>query len=399
MATQLERVYTVDLVIDGLIVASQYLIARFLFSDAKPRLPKSTFRLILAALCVIWVFVAGGMALNILRTHPRWFGMPPDGGAFLSAVEILWGFTSAIAVCLYVPLRAILRRLPIPHSPSRRRMIQASAAIAVSAPVVAVAFGGLIERTNFQVREIDFPISNLHPDLEAFTIAQVSDLHVSPYLSVRDAARVVDMANELKPRLAVMTGDLISERGDPLDATIAEIARLRADLGVLGCMGNHEIYAECEDYTERQSRRRGVDFLRLKATRLRWGNAELNVAGIDYQPFRSRQHYLLGADKLVVPGVPNILLSHNPDVFPLAAKQGYQAVIAGHTHGGQVTVEILRQTLNVVRFATPYVAGFYREGTRESGASCYVTAGIGTIGMPVRLGAPPEITLLRLRRA
>jgi len=70
-------------------------------------------------------------------------------------------------------------------------------------------------------------------------------------------------------------------------------------------------------------------------------------------------------------------------------------VISGHTHGGQVTVEILRQTLNVVRFFTPYVAGLYR----LNGRSCYVTAGIGTIGMPVRLGAQPEITLLRLRRA
>jgi len=397
--TQLERVYTVDLVIDGLIVASQYLIARFLFSDARPRLPKPAFRLILGALCMVWIIVATGISLNVVRTHPSWLRVPLEGGAWVSAIEILWGFTSAIAVGLYMVFRTILRSMPIPHSPSRRRMIQATAAVAVSAPVAAVAFGGLIERTSFRVREIDFPISNLHPDLEGFTIAQVSDLHVSPYLSVREAARVVDMANELKPRLAVMTGDLISEKGDPLDATIAEIGRLRADLGVLGCMGNHEIYAECEDYTELQSRRQGVDFLRLKARRIRWGGGELNFAGIDYQPFRNRARYLLGADKLVVPGVPNILLSHNPDVFPVAAKQGYQAVIAGHTHGGQVTVEILRQTLNVVRFATPYVAGFYRQGGREDGASCYVTAGIGTIGMPVRLGAPPEITLLRLRRA
>jgi predicted MPP superfamily phosphohydrolase len=70
-------------------------------------------------------------------------------------------------------------------------------------------------------------------------------------------------------------------------------------------------------------------------------------------------------------------------------------VLGGHTHGGQVTVEILNQNLNIARFFTPYVAGLYR----LNGSSCYVNSGVGTIGMPVRLGAPPEITLLRLRKA
>jgi len=136
-------------------------------------------------------------------------------------------------------------------------------------------------------------------------------------------------------------------------------------------------------------------FLRAEAHALRRGNGVLNVAGVDYQPFYKRARYLTGADKLIVPGAANLLLSHNPDVFPVAVRQGFDAVVSGHTHGGQVTVEILNQTLNLARFFTPYVAGLYR----MNGRSCYVTAGIGTIGMPVRIGAPPEITLLRLRAA
>jgi predicted MPP superfamily phosphohydrolase len=391
-----ERINAVDLAIDVLIVVSQYLILRCLYADAKPRLPRAVFRAILIVFAVICAVTAAGIVLNIVRLHPEWnIRIPAVSGAWVSATEILWGFTSAISVAVYVAGRALLRRLPTPHSSARRRMIKAAAGAAMASPAVAMAFGGIIERTNFQVREVDLPVAGLHPDFEGFAIAQLSDLHVSPYLSVRQAARAVDMANELKPRLTLVTGDLISEHGDPLDATIAEIARLRADLGVIGCLGNHEVYAQCEDYTDAQARRRGIDFLRHSSKRIRWGQGELNFAGVDYQPFRIRRHYLAGADKLIVTGVPNILLSHNPDVFPVAVKQGYQAVVSGHTHGGQVTVEILRQTFNVVRFATPFVAGLYR----MDGASCYVTAGIGTIGMPVRLGAPPEITLLRLRRA
>ena len=103
----------------------------------------------------------------------------------------------------------------------------------------------------------------------------------------------------------------------------------------------------------------------------------------------------MNAEKLIVPGAANLLLSHNPDVFPGAVQKGFDAVMSGHTHGGQVTVEILNQTLNVARFATPFVAGLYR----LQGRSCYVTAGIGTIALPVRIGAPPEITVVRLTRA
>jgi hypothetical protein len=89
------------------------------------------------------------------------------------------------------------------------------------------------------------------------------------------------------------------------------------------------------------------------------------------------------------------LLSHNPDVLPVAARQGWDFVLSGHTHGGQVTVEILDRSFSPAHFFTPYVYGLYRTGRTAE----YVTRGIGTIGVPARIGAPPEISLLRLRKA
>jgi hypothetical protein len=76
----------------------------------------------------------------------------------------------------------------------------------------------------------------------------------------------------------------------------------------------------------------------------------------------------------------------------VAATQGYDLTIAGHTHGGQVNFELLHDNVNVARFFTPYVRGLYR----QANASVYVSSGIGTIGLPVRLGAQPEISVLRL---
>jgi predicted MPP superfamily phosphohydrolase len=157
-------------------------------------------------------------------------------------------------------------------------------------------------------------------------------------------------------------------------------------------MGNHEIVAATERYTQEQGARLGMRFLRHQAAPLEFGAATLNLAGVDYQRFDRR--YLPRAERLVAPDAFNVLLSHNPDVFPVAVKKGFPLTIAGHTHGGQVRVEILGQDVNVARFYTRYVDGLYR----LENSAIFVSRGIGTIGLPTRLGAPPEVALLKLCR-
>jgi predicted MPP superfamily phosphohydrolase len=309
-------------------------------------------------------------------------------------VSLLWAFSSTAAWIIYRVLR-LFRRHSEQTDPARRALLRTAGAAAVAAPFALVGFGVFVERTAFGIREIDIPIPDLHHDLQGLRLVQISDIHLSPFLSEREFARVVDAANGLRAHLMIVTGDLISVRGDPLDACLDQIARLRADAGVLGCLGNHEIYARTEEYTTVQAARMGVLFLRSQARRLRFGNATLNIAGVDYQRMNKRANYLPGAERLLSPGAVNILLSHNPDVFPVAAQQGWDFMLAGHTHGGQVNVEILHYNMNVARFYTPYVYGLYTQGR----SSVYVTRGIGTIGMPARLGAPPEISVLRLRKA
>jgi predicted MPP superfamily phosphohydrolase len=282
----------------------------------------------------------------------------------------------------------------IPFSAGRRKVISTAGAAAVGAPFALAAYGAIVERMRFQVTEVDLPVPNLHPDLEGLRIGQLSDQHVSPWLSPKDLARAVDMLNECKPHLTVVTGDVITQPGDPLDAAMRELGRLRADAGILGCMGNHERYCQCEDYEAQQAAKYGIRMLRGENQVLRFGQASLNIAGVDYQSIRDGG-YLHGSGKLIVPGATNLLLSHNPDVFPVAVDEGFDTMLSGHTHGGQVTVEILHQSLNFARFATPYVSGLYR----LNGKSCYVTCGLGTIALPVRIGAPPEITVVRLKKA
>jgi uncharacterized protein len=373
--------------------ATQILIARLLSSDLKPRVTAASFRIIRGILYVLLAAIVMAYLIRVpqIGLALRW--LPTPIRSTISGAGNLWGMASVPSLGIYYIYRFLARRRPVLHSPERRRLIHAAGTAAMVAPFAIAGFGALIERTDFEIKEIDMPIPGLHPDLDGLRIGQLSDLHVSPWLSVSDLGRAIDMLNELKPHLTLVTGDLITQAGDPLDDTIRELSRLRADAGILGCLGNHEMFTQCESYTTEQAARYGMDFLRHRARVFRWGKGELNFAGVDFQ--RPDKRYLRGAQELLVPGVTNVLLSHNPAVFPIAVEQGWDATIGGHTHGGQVTLGVFNQTLNLARFLTPYVSGLYQ----LKGKSCYVTNGIGTIGIPVRIGTPPEVTLLRLRRA
>ena len=128
------------------------------------------------------------------------------------------------------------------------------------------------------------------------------------------------------------------------------------------------------------------------------------VAADGGQPFRDKGFklpMLSDVEQLVRRDAPNILLSHNPNAFDRAAELGIEFTLAGHTHGGQINVEILESQINAARFMTDYVAGMYSQNSKLTSqtAHLYVNRGLGTVGAPVRVGAPPEITLFTLRRA
>lgn len=332
-----------------------------------------------AALC--------GLAVNF-----PFLGMllpPGDLFTWVRGVAILW----AILICGTTGAIWVSRRMEKPEPPTdiaRRGVLQVAQAAVVAAPALALGYGTFYERRKLTPLEVNLRIPGLPRDLDGVRIAQLSDIHMSSFLSAKDLAAAVEMANGFRPHISVVTGDLITRIGDPLDDCLAELKRLKASDGVWGCLGNHEIYAECEGYVAEQAAKFGLRFLRGEAETLHFGDAQLRLAGVDYQRMHGR--YLVGAKALQTPGAFQVLLSHNPDVFGVAAEQGWDLTLAGHTHGGQVTVEYLNQHLNFARFFTPYVYGHYE----KEKSHLYVTRGIGTVGVPVRIGAVPEVALVRL---
>jgi len=386
----LELYHSIDILVALTFIAVQARITYLLARAASRRWTGRSYAIALAAIAVFDAAIVAGYIFSFSQvvaslTFPRL-------GTYLAAGALFYLLLASAVLVLHWLLGVVRKRLEKPADPTRRRILTAAGNAVLATPFAVVGYGSLIERTNFHTREIDIHIPNLPPDLEGLRIAQISDIHLSPFLTERQFARVIDSANELRPHLAAITGDLISTHGDPIDAAIRQLARLKTEAGVYGCMGNHDSYAGATDYIESEAARLGMRFLRGAAQPLKFGAATLNLAGQDYEPKSKKPHYLAGAENFVLPGAVNILLQHNPDVFPTAVRKGYNLLLAGHTHGGQVTVEILDRAISPAFFFTPFVYGLYRDG----GASAYVTRGIGTIGIPARLGAPPELSLLRL---
>lgn len=316
-----------------------------------------------------------------------------------------------------------------PPDPSRRYFFRTATALAGAGPFLGAVYGFAAERLHYQVRRVEIPMANLPAALDGMKIAQLSDIHLSGYMPRAQVRRAVNMANELGADLAVVTGDFITGAGDPLADCVDEIRNLRAPLGIWGCNGNHEIYADAEDTAQVLFAQAGMKLLRHANAQLTFKGASFNLIGVDYQRERTssgrKVQMLAHLEPLVRRDIPNILLSHNPNSFHRAAELGIELTLSGHTHGGQIQVEILDHRLSPARFITDYVAGLYQRplflparieavapgvnGSKNQElqveirkaplASIYVNRGLGTVGAPVRLGVPPEITLLVLRRA
>ncbi len=321
-------------------------------------------------------------------------------------LERLWRWLHAATAIKTAPQQNTLQSTPelaeTVADPGRRYFFRAATAAAGAAPFLGAMYGFAAERLNYQVRRIEIPIHNLPAALDGMKIVQISDIHLSGYMSRTQVRRAVDMANNLGADLAVVTGDLITGTGDSIADCVEEV-----------------LYAQA-----------GMKMLRQENAQITFKGASFNLLGVDYQrertPRGQRQQTLAFVEPLVRRDMPNILLSHNPNTFNRAAELGIELSLAGHTHGGQIQVEILDHRLSPARFITDYIAGLYERplfapapneraaanasATRAFSPSLfasasvpmahiYVNRGLGTVGAPVRLGVPPEISLIILRCA
>jgi hypothetical protein len=272
---------------------------------------------------------------------------------------------------------------------TRRKFLKRASILAAgSLGVSSVGFASTQGLPGLRTATLDLP--NLPPQWNGLRVLQISDVHAGTYMSVDRMLRIRDLANSLPADLVVFTGDQIDRRRIDADLFVRGFAGITAPLGVFGVLGNH-------DY--RVSPRRAV-----------WA---LEAAGIT--PLVNRAVVLdrrgdalalVGVDDLLAPAgrgpdfsilarythAFRLLLCHQPQGWDTARAWGADLTLAGHTHGGQIALPT--RSINPARVYTRYVAGPYV----EDDSTLYVSRGIGVGAVPLRVGAPPELDLITLRR-
>jgi uncharacterized protein len=265
---------------------------------------------------------------------------------------------------------------------------------AIAVPVLAALFtllGFINARRPARVRSVDVPIAGLPAALHGFSIAQISDLHVGPTIKRDYVDAIVDAVNQLGADLIAVTGDLVDGSVAQLAHHTQPMARLSARHGAYFVTGNHEYYSGAPAWVA-ELRRLGLRVLINEHVVLEHEGADIVLAGVtDYsahhfdEAHRSDPHAAIAgapADAAV-----KLLLAHQPRSALTAAPAGFDLQLSGHTHGGQFLPWNF-----FVWMQQPFTAGLHR----LDDLWVYTSRGTGYWGPPKRLGAPSEITHLRL---
>lgn len=275
-----------------------------------------------------------------------------------------------------------------------QRRAWAAAGLAAAAGAALAVRAAWVEPRRLRVVERTLELPHWPPALDGLRVAAIGDLHVGAlHMDRARLERVVARCNRAQPDLVALVGDfvthdpLIGPGSGPRDAT-APFAALRAPLGAYAVLGNHD-WAEDPGGVARGLREAGVRLLHNESLRLEARGAGLWVAGVadDFRGHADVEEALAG----VRDSDPVLVVTHSPDVFPRIPPR-VSLTIAGHTHGGQVDLPVLRRWAIASRFGDRYSRGHVQEGGRH----LFVTPGIGTTRLPVRLRATPEISVLAL---
>jgi len=244
------------------------------------------------------------------------------------------------------------------------------------------------------VRKREITINNLPPGLDGFTIAQLTDLHVTRLFSEKWVRAVVDKTNALKPNLVLITGDIVDGSPEMRLADVLPLSDLNADHGIFGVPGNHDYYSGFDVWMD-IFKELGIRMLLNEHAVITHNDSSLVLAGTTDEAAARRGAQIpdLSAALSGAPaGATKILMSHRPSNARESAEAGVDLQLSGHTHGGQIIGLHL-----IVKFTNEgFVSGLYEVGNTR----LYVSNGTGLwTRFPVRFGRPSEITQIVLKRS
>jgi len=275
---------------------------------------------------------------------------------------------------------------------SRRQFLRGALSVPLVGLSAASAYATLIEPYNYLISETDVYINDLPERFENYRITQLTDLHHSRILGIDEVRRVVQLAQQTKPDMFVLTGDYSTSYRRYIEPCTEALGILSAPEGVWAVLGNHDHYTDAE-LTTRALKRQHISVLDNQNTSLRRGSDSIQLSGIDDWTWNAADWTKAFAG--LNNAVPTVLLSHQPNVLEFEQTRNVSLILSGHTHGGQIKLPWLGTPAKFATKDLRFAQGLFR----HNDVQLYVSTGTGVIGLPIRFGVRPEIAVLRLKRA
>ena len=294
---------------------------------------------------------------------------------------------------------------------SRSEFLTKAALVASAVPFGAMTYGIILGAHDYRVRRVTVALPNLPRSFDGMRIGQISDIHSGSFWNKTAVKGGVEMMLNEKPDVIFFTGDLVNDRADEVKDYVPIFEKLKAPLGVYSVTGNHDY----GDYTNWES---------PEAKRENFKNLVQAHRELGYKILMNENHIIeQGGEKIAILGVENwgagrfskhgnidaayrgtetaavkLLLSHDPSHWDAQIRPSFPDIdmmFAGHTHGFQFGVEIGGVKWSPSQYVYKQWAGLYNEGDQY----LYVNRGYGYLGYPGRIGMPPELTIIELKRA
>lgn len=334
--------------------------------------------------------------------------------------------TTKLFVAFFLLLDDIIRALrwtfhravPTPSSSSltstgisRSTFLTKVAMITAAVPVLTMSYGIISGAHDYRVRRVKVRLPHLPSAFHGLRIGQLSDIHCGSFFNKKAVKRGVEMLLQEKSDIIFFTGDLVNNTADELDVYIDVFNKVRAPLGVYSILGNHD-YGDYIRWGSPSEKQKNHQAMLAAHQQLGWhllmndhkmivqGSDQLAVIGVENWGTGGFTKYgRLDQAYRATENVPvKLLLSHDPSHWDAQIRPQYPDIditFSGHTHGGQLGIELGSFKWSPVQYRYKQWAGLYREGTQY----LYVNRGYGYIGYPGRIGIFPEITIMELEKA
>lgn len=385
------------------VIAIGLLVDYYIYRAMRTRLTRYPW----AAKAYAWSSLAMIIYLIVTISLPRRSGS--DDG-LLVVMWLLFGYMTVYFPKYLFVIIDLIARIPQLFKHKRLKWLSRGG-IAVSVILfVAMWWGALINRFNVQVKEVEVEIAGLPKAFKGYRIVQFSDFHVGTYGDDDTYVRkVVEEINSLKPDLILFTGDIVNRNTHELQPHVAALSGLRAKDGVYSILGNHD-YGDYTDWPSPEAKAENMELMYRLQQQMGWKMLNNDHVSIIRQPGDTL--VLIGVENIGDPPFPRygslekayptasdshtkILMSHNPahwvDDIADNDSANIALTLSGHTHAMQI--EVLGLSPAVFRYKT--WGGLYSD--KNNHHKLYVNIGLGTVGLPMRLGATPEITLITLK--